>query len=423
MRERVKGSAITLQWTDGGFVSDTGKEAERTSLVLRMVAAVAVVTLVLAGCAGRDPRSPSAPSPSAPETTGRATDAGGGVAPECDDVDRLVAEPAEEEPTGTTAEPARDGAVPDDAAPDQAAESDAPPRRTQEAPAGLHGEIERWGLTEAADSYAGVWVDHEIGGSVVAFARDVDRYAEEVRERFHPGLAIAEARHPYAELRGIQDELSRGRMGGDTDERGVIRFDGVDVMRNRATIGILDPTPDQLSELSRRYGATAICFEIEAAPAPPSKTVTVLAKAKRWRDGFNLDQAYAVLEIAYDRPTAERAWRENVGDDLEPRDRDLPASPGRYGDVDDVDFRRQVLAVWSSGESGSCPEWVVDVETDGTEVRVTTDATAETCTADYNPYRMVLAVDRDRLPPPEQVDEATLTAVPDGVVGAYPYGG
>ena len=42
------------------------------------------------------------------------------------------------------------------------------------------------------------------------------------------------------------------------------------------------------------------------------------------------------------------------------------------------------------------------------------------CTDDYNPYRVVLAVDRDRLPPVDELASVQLDSVPDGVVTIYP---
>ena len=68
---------------------------------------------------------------------------------------------------------------------------------------------------------------------------------------------------------------------------------------------------------------------------------------------------------------------------------------------------------YSSGSSSTCPEWLTGIEVieRGRElgtVQLTTTFTTATpptvpgileCTADYRPYRLVLSVDRDRLPP------------------------
>ncbi len=146
-----------------------------------------------------------------------------------------------------------------------------------------------------------------------------------------------------------------------------------------------------------------------------------LAKATSWRDELQgTIDAFAVIEIAYDRETAEHAWQDNVPDDLERRDDELPAEPGLYGDLDDVDFDRQAVIVWSSGESGSCPGWLADIETRDRTVHVERDATQQECTDDYNPYRMVLAVDRDRLPESSDLPHERIEGVPDGEIRSYP---
>lgn len=146
-----------------------------------------------------------------------------------------------------------------------------------------------------------------------------------------------------------------------------------------------------------------------------------LAKATRWRDELQgTTDAFAVIEIAYDRKTAERSWQDNVPDDLERRDDEQPAEPGLYGDLDDIDFDRQAVIVWSSGESGSCPGWLADIDTRDGTVHVERDATQQECTDDYNPYRMVLAVDRDRLPESSDLPHERIEGVPDGEIRRYP---
>ena len=126
-----------------------------------------------------------------------------------------------------------------------------------------------------------------------------------------------------------------------------------------------------------------------------------MAKAIDWRTELAraLQHAppFGVLEIAFDQATAEQAWRENVPSDSVARDGE-PFEPGRYGSLDDVDFATQAVVVWSSGESGWCPEWLSDVATERKRVRLTVTANGDSCTDAYNHYRMVLAVDRSKLP-------------------------
>jgi hypothetical protein len=162
-------------------------------------------------------------------------------------------------------------------------------------------------------------------------------------------------------------------------------------------------------------------------PDAAAEGVVPLAKVEGWRDeSGGVGTPFAILEIADDRETAERAWRENVPDTLPPAE-GVPDAPGRYGSLDEVDFERQAVVVWSSGESGTCPAWLFDVRTrdDGgveIEFRSVTDLMDEDvmCTMDYRPYRMVLAVDRDRLPDVTELPTEDVHGVPDGRVTSYP---
>lgn len=157
--------------------------------------------------------------------------------------------------------------------------------------------------------------------------------------------------------------------------------------------------------------------------------VEPLARAEGWREALVDDLesgTFTILEIAYDRATAQRAWEENVPDRLPERSRALDRD-GRYGSLDDVDFATHVVVVWSGGSS-SCPGWLYGLDTDDGVVRATTRERVEGngCADMFVAYRMVLAVERDLLP-----DAASLPArlVIDGhdfgtraPVTAYPAG-
>src|SRR5690606_35534583 len=98
-----------------------------------------------------------------------------------------------------------------------------------------------------------------------------------------------------------------------------------------------------------------------------------LVRAGWWRDALLDDMeggTFTILEIAYDRDAAERAWEENVPDGL-PERRGTPYRDGRYGSLDDVDFATHVVVVWSGGGS-ECPGWLYGLETDDGVVRATT---------------------------------------------------
>ena len=138
---------------------------------------------------------------------------------------------------------------------------------------------------------------------------------------------------------------------------------------------------------------------------PTADGVTTLVKAHGWSPSLDTEDErfggyFAVLEIAYDEPTAAAAWEAVVPADLPAADGE-PHQAGRYGGLEDVDFDEQVLAVYSSGQSGSCPGWLADVVVDDGTIELTRreHVPGNGCSDDYNPYRLVLAVDRDKLPP------------------------
>lgn len=139
-----------------------------------------------------------------------------------------------------------------------------------------------------------------------------------------------------------------------------------------------------------------------ALPGPDSGGLEALAKVDGWREGFAPPpDTFAVLEVAYDAETAQRMWDQNVSADLPERSGD-PREPGRYGDLADVDLDRQAVALWSGGESGSCPGWVSNIELEDGAVVVTEDADdPRGCSDDYNPFRVLVVVDRSELPEPE----------------------
>jgi hypothetical protein len=257
-------------------------------------ALLGVGALALSACGG-------APSPS--------IDPGGGdevaVAPSCSDVPELEA---------------------------QAPEAQAPEEERS-----LGSELQRWGEREATDSFAGVWVDQRLGGFAVAFAEEVDAYAEEVRERFHPGIAVAEAATTYAELRETQarldeelaagaerwDEAPEAPEAGDESqtvsgpEPNDLMWSGVQVMINRVTVGLYEPDAQRLADLSERYGAEVICFEVtrmpeeaEAEPAPfvpaddadlspESTSIELLVNERGCASGQSAEDRMAPAEIEY----------------------------------------------------------------------------------------------------------------------------
>ena len=159
-------------------------------------------------------------------------------------------------------------------------------------------------------------------------------------------------------------------------------------------------------------------FETDEALLP-------LARAEGWRADQHDERIDASLELAYDLETAERAWLENAPD--ESVSSSSSTGPGLYGSLADVDFQTQAVVVWSSGDAGdACANWLANVHTrvsDGdASVHVeigSNEPRSGVCPAVLKHYRMILAVDRDRLPDPEHLPIDRIEGVSHGIVTAY----
>ena len=294
-------------------------------------------------------------------------------------------------------------------------------------------ELQRWAQTHAADAYAGLWLDHRAGGALtMAFTRDVAEHRRAIHERFSADIRVVAVEHSLTALEQVEQQVSadlRAQAGDATEEQrlfpppGTLTTVGIDVLRNRVGVGVVAGDEAALADLSVRYGAERICLERHDPPPDldPAGPVVPLAKADGWRDDLDIDAYHALIEIAYERDTAERAWTDNVPAEL-PQRAGLPARVGVYATLNEVDFARQAVVVWTAGQSGSCPQWLADLRTraDGTVRLDTAAAGGGVCTDDYNPYRMLLAVDRDRLPDPAALPTTSGEDIPDALVRAYP---
>lgn len=165
------------------------------------------------------------------------------------------------------------------------------------------------------------------------------------------------------------------------------------------------------------------------APAPGSlsgASVVTLAKTDGWRQGLDPtsipgEVGFAVLELAYDDAAATALWSAAVPEDLPTASGD-PADAGLHGSLEDVDLAQQVVGLWSSGQSGSCPGALASVATDGRTVQLVETQDLQggnACTDDYNPYSQVVVLDRDQVPTQETLPvdgELTFAILTDGTL-------
>jgi hypothetical protein len=148
--------------------------------------------------------------------------------------------------------------------------------------------------------------------------------------------------------------------------------------------------------------------------------VQPLVKLVGWTVDVDRD---SVIEIAYDRPTAERAWADDVGNDRR-LGLGSPFTYGFLGRLEHVDFERQAVIVWSGGQS-SCPGWLRSIDVvDGTVTIETGQRVLFGCDDLFEPYRMLLAVDLTRLPAPHDLptDDVMVDGSRRGTATTYPYG-
>jgi hypothetical protein len=323
--------------------------------------------------------------------------------------------PPEEQPSPdpalTGAEPALD--LPTSAEPDPDLAPDAVPGSSV-API----EAARsWAGAEARDHFAGVWLDDEHGASVIAFTDDVEAYAAEVRERFGAGWWVVAADHTEAELEAAQQRvIARMGGGGDGTPPGTIVGSGIRTDQGVVTVEVVGGDDAILADLAAQLDHPAICFEVLDPPPTYDEDghVRTLATVTGWRDGLD-HPGYGLLEIADDREAGQRAFAENVPDGLTEGSSGEVWDTGLHADLSTVDWDREAIVVWSGGRSGSCPEWIVDVRVaDGTVQVRTASPSQGACTSDYNAYRAVLAVERDRLPAPDDLPMPVNEGSPEG---------
>jgi hypothetical protein len=196
------------------------------------------------------------------------------LAPSCPDIpERSYQPPPEEQPPAdpaqTTAEVILDLPVEEPAEPEIIELDDGEEIRiAPEAPQTVVGELQEAGEVEWPDHFGGVWADR--GAMIVGFTDDVERYAELVRERYGAAWWVVEVEHSERELRELQEEIDRTEFDPNYGPGSVSTTSSGNGPLNRVTLGIIEPSDDRLAELSERYGADRICFEI--APTPTGES-------------------------------------------------------------------------------------------------------------------------------------------------------
>lgn len=139
--------------------------------------------------------------------------------------------------------------------------------------------------------------------------------------------------------------------------------------------------------------------------------IRTLAKIDGWREGLETPPGvFSALEVAYDATAAQQMWEDNVPAGL-PEVKGDPVTSGRYGELSGVDFTRDVVALWSSGQSSSCPAWADSVSGSGADVLsigVTVDTGSNgACTADRQVYRTVVVINREAVPDAAALPQTT----------------
>lgn len=237
----------------------------RPAKLQRVTSVLVIWGLVLVGCGSGAGTSVDLGPGSEPPSESDAA-----LIPPCEELEgEPYSPPAEEQPP---ADPAITNAQPrPDIAPLEPEGSDGePPRAAVEAPPDMMSKVQQWAQREAPEHFAGLWFDNDEDATVIAFTQNVDAYAEEVREQFGAGWWVVEAEHSMGDLQQVQSRL-REEMGAswgpDGDpEPGTIYASGINVTTNRVTLSIIEPDEQRIAELSQRYGAEAICLEIEKLP-------------------------------------------------------------------------------------------------------------------------------------------------------------
>lgn len=151
---------------------------------------------------------------------------------------------------------------------------------------------------EIADVFAGLWVDRSRDGVIVVAVTDDPAPHQEALLARGPSpddVAMVEPRPPIADPRPLGDrddivlevvpatfteaELAEQQNELFREPPEYVFSGGTDVIRNRNTIDLLDPTPDQLADLTERVNPELFCVNVTLTPTVPEGPLSVLPEA------------------------------------------------------------------------------------------------------------------------------------------------
>lgn len=418
---------VTTERTTMGRAT-AGRAAAGRAATGRAATAAAAAALLLAACGGQLPPI-DGDTPGSAGADGTAASVDLPACPAFDDP-RTYDPPPEQQPD--TDPSVTSGEMVDDldvGGMEEPGREDVPEGAAPPAPMDPMSAAQQWGRTEAGEHFAGIWFDNDHGAAVIAFTDDLDRYAAEVRDRFGDAWWVVRAERSVAELTALSDAVGQVETSGaETGQPGSIIGWGPREDRGVVGIDVVGGDEQALADLAAQLDDPAYCFSVVDPPAEPNldddAAVRTLATVEGWRDGLEVERG-ALLEIAHDEASAQRLVEDNVPADLADGPEGEPWVDGRHGELADVDLGTHVIAVYTAGRSGSCPEWVADVTTGAHGVQVGTEVPSRgACTDDFNPYRTVVAVERDRLPTADELpaDLDLGYDIDRGAVVAYPAG-
>jgi hypothetical protein len=230
------------------------------------------------------------------------------------------------------------------------------------------------------ETFSGLYIDPPGGNSVVMlFTRDLEIHERAVNEIL-PGTRVRQVRYTEAELRALQEELSRSLFGREGIE---LLSVSVDTIGNQVQVTLKSDDPTLELRLEATHGGM-----LDASVFPFPGPWANVQSGDGWRllaTGDERGEAYMVRAA---RTVSE--WEE------------LWEAIGIDGERPAVDLDHEVVVSFGHGLSRSCPELRLDdvVFAGGVVYSVTSDPLAPRgCDADLSAAAVfVTALDRDALP-------------------------